>query len=211
MSDTVEEVLYEEITTGKGERFQARNTGLFVSRDAGDSWQSALDSLKLTETLPITAVQVAPADDDFLIAGTVGGVLCSRNGAKSWEVVQLDEPPPAISALAFSSNFARDKTIFAATLGDGLLVSHNRGARWVAWNFGLLDWYVLCVAVSDNYAEDRTVYIGTETGVFRSTTGGKSWIYLPIENVMESVVSIKIGEQLEVETENGETYQVTLA
>jgi len=79
---------------------------------------------------------------------------------------------PLISALATSPNFADDGTILAGSIEDGVFCSMDRGVQWAAWNFGLLDLHVLCMALSPHFGRDETVFVGTETGLFRSTNGG---------------------------------------
>jgi photosystem II stability/assembly factor-like uncharacterized protein len=34
---------------------------------------------------------------------------------------------------------------------------------------------VLCASSSPNFARDDTLFVGTETGIFRSTNGGRAW------------------------------------
>ena len=63
----------------------------------------------------------------------------------------------------------------AGTLEDGVFSSTDRGGRWGAWNFGLFDLNVLCLALSPTWTRDETVYAGTETGLYRSTNGGRAW------------------------------------
>ncbi len=46
---------------------------------------------------------------------------------------------------------------------------------WASWNFGLLDLNIYCLAASPNFAADDTLYAGAESGVFRSTNGGRAW------------------------------------
>jgi photosystem II stability/assembly factor-like uncharacterized protein len=64
--------------------------------------------------------------------------------------------------------------VLAGTLEDGLFRSEDRGGTWFPANFGLLDLHVLSLAhVVDG--ERRVFLAGTETGVFRSTNGGRAW------------------------------------
>jgi photosystem II stability/assembly factor-like uncharacterized protein len=70
-----------------------------------------------------------------------------------------------------------------------VFLSTNRGRQWVAWNFGLFDPHILCIAPSPNFNRDRTVFVGTETGLFRSSNGGRSWqdIALPVDDAVLSL------------------------
>ena len=44
-----------------------------------------------------------------------------------------------------------------------------------AWNFGLLDLNTICMDISLDYARDETLFIGIDSGIFRSTNGGRAW------------------------------------
>ena len=57
--------------------------------------------------------------------------------------------------------------------------SADRGQNWARWNFGLFDLRVLALAVSPDFSHDETVFAGTETGIYVSKSGGRSWRPLP--------------------------------
>jgi photosystem II stability/assembly factor-like uncharacterized protein len=80
-----------------------------------------------------------------------------------------------VTGLVVSPNYERDGLLFAATMEDGVLRSPDRGSRWHAWNFGLLDLHVLALAISSGFAQDETLFAGTETALYRSTNGGRAW------------------------------------
>jgi photosystem II stability/assembly factor-like uncharacterized protein len=123
------------------------------------------------------AVALSPAfaSDHSVFAGVAGGILRSFDGGQNWQVAELPTPPPVVSTLAVSPNYAQDGTLFAGTLQDGVFRSADRGQSWAAWNFGLLDPNVFCIAISPDFARDETLFVGTETGIFQSTNGGRSW------------------------------------
>jgi len=152
--------------------FAACASGLRYSDDGGTTWHSAYESLNLTQTLTTTTVALSPdfASDQTVFAGVPGGVLRSITGGKSWDALQFPTPPPTISTLAVSPNFTHDGIVFAGTLEDGIYRSH-----WKRWNFGLLDLSVLSMALSPTFADDETAYLGTESGLFYSTNGGRAW------------------------------------
>ena len=170
----------------------ARNAGLFVSSDGGVSWHDATQSLQLSE--PVAATSVAIPDDyehnRIILAGMVGGILVSADGGNSWHMPKLPPPPPMISAILPSPNFNRDSIVIAGTLGDGVLMSSDRGYSWVSWNFGLLDLNVLCLAISPVFARDETIFAGTETGIFRSTNGGRAWREVDLPVGFEAVLCL---------------------
>jgi hypothetical protein len=159
--------------------FAARSSGLYRSNDGGLSWHDAYQSLQLQlETALITsAVALSPhfEQDRTVFAGAPGGVLRSVDGGESWYVAQLPSPPPFVSALVVSPNFARDGTLFAGTWEDGVFRCTDRGSRWASWNFGLLDLNIVCLAISPHFTHDETLFAGTDSGIFRSTNGGRAW------------------------------------
>lgn len=157
--------------------FAARQSGLYRSDDGGITWRTTYDSLDLEAPLATMAVVVSPGfvSDRSVFAGVQGGILRSMDGGKNWNVAVLPSPPPLISTLVVSPNFAHEGTLFAGTLEDGVFRSADRGSRWAAWNFGLLDLGVFSMAISPDFANDETLFVGTETGIFRSTNGGRAW------------------------------------
>ena len=173
----------------------ARDGGLFCSYDCGQSWELAYGNLKAGEALPTTAIAVAPdfEHEPVVFAGLNGAILCSYDGGCTWRQSRLPTPPPAISALSVSPNYAQDGIVFAGTGEDGVLVSSDCGKSWAAWNFGLLDLSVFCLALSPNFAADETVYAGAGSGLFRSTNGGRAWKEVPLPIGFDAVLSLALS------------------
>lgn len=173
--------------TAPGILFAARVSGLYHSRDGGKTWKLAYNTLGLKETLPTPAVAVSP-DFEFknhsdVFAGVSGGILHSNDGGETWQVIRFGSPPPVVSALVISPNYAEDGVLLAGTVEDGVFRSADGGTRWTPWNFGLLDLNIICLAISPNFKEDETLLAGTDSGLFRSTNGGRAWkeVNLPVE------------------------------
>lgn len=150
--------------------FAARQSGLAVSDDDGMTWRSAFASLG-TEIPPATAVAVAPDGTD-VFAAAPGAILRSADSGENWHIARLPSPPPFVTSLTVSPNYAEDGTLFAGTAEDGVFRSGDRGRLWSSWNFGLLDMRVLTIAASPQV---ETLYAGVESGIFRSTNGGRAW------------------------------------
>jgi photosystem II stability/assembly factor-like uncharacterized protein len=185
------------VKAGGGLHFAARQSGLYVSSDDGDNWHDAYRSLGLDEDLATTAVAVSPdfAQDGLVFAGVAGGVMRSADGGKTWTLTRFNDPPPLVTALGVSPVFSRDGVVLAGTLEDGVFRSDDCGQTWKAWNFGLLDWRVLALALSPDFSEDHKVVIGTESGLFVSKNGGRSW---RVENFLQEsapVVGVKFDDK----------------
>jgi photosystem II stability/assembly factor-like uncharacterized protein len=173
----------------------ARNAGLFRSDDGGKTWDLATASLGLDQSVAATAVAL-PGDfeeDHTVICGLAGGVLVSQDGGKTWGLATFPPPPPMVTALALSPEFAQDGVALAATMQDGVLRSSDHGRNWILWNFGLLDLSVLCLGMSPEFVRDETIFAGTETGIFRSTNGGRAWreVELPVD--YDPVLSLAVS------------------
>lgn len=153
--------------------FAACASGLYRSRDGGNSWES----LGIGTRLAVTGLAVSPdyGRDRSLFAAVQGGILRSSDGGDTWFAARLAAPPPLFSALRASPSFEYDGILLAGTMEDGIFASSDRGANWQSWNFGLFDLNVLCIALSPNLAEDETVLAGAETGLYRSANGGRAW------------------------------------
>lgn len=169
--------------------YAARASGLYRSRDGGKCWDDAL----APETFTVTAVTT---DGQTVIAGANGVILRSDDDGEHWEVIGLAAPPPHVVALALSPNFREDGIALAGSAQDGVLLSDDRGATWVAWNFGLVDLNIYALALSPNFNTDRTVFVGTESGVFRSRNGGRSWHELAFPMDAAPVLSLAATPQL---------------
>lgn len=175
--------------------FAAQISGLYRSTDGGETWQPAFMVLGLPEIPPALAVAVPPdtAEARDVLVGVNGGIVRSWDGGQNWESALLPSPPPVVLALASSPNFAQDGLLFAGTLEDGVLCSSDRGRRWVAWNFGLLDLNILCLAISPAFATDETLFAGTQSGIFRSTNGGRAWREVDLPFGFEAVLSLAVS------------------
>lgn len=175
--------------------FAARFSGLCRSTDGGRTWQPAFGSLNLRSPFPALTVALSPDFEQVgsVFVGTGNGILRSSDGGETWENAQVPSPPPVISALVVSPNYVQDGILLAATLEDGVLCSSDRGRRWIAWNFGLLDLNTLCLAISPDFASDETLFIGTQSGIFRSTNGGRSWREVTLPVGFEPVLSLAVS------------------
>jgi photosystem II stability/assembly factor-like uncharacterized protein len=192
------DLVYQLAVVGSGQSallFAARDSGLYHSRDGGKTWESAYGEMNLSERLPTLAVAIPPdfESSHTLFAGIPGGILRSEDGGVHWVTLQMPSPPPIIAALDVSPAYEQDGILFAATLEDGVLFSSNRGDRWVSWNFGLLDLNTLCLAVSPHFASDETVFVGVQSGLFRSTNGGRAWQEIELPFGFDAVLSLALS------------------
>jgi len=172
-----------------GTLFATKSSGLYISKDQGQSWIPAYESLGLETALPTTTVAISPnyADDQTVFAAVEGNVLRSTDGGDTWAYVELAEPAPLVSVLGISPKFAEDGLLLAGTLDDGIIRSTNRSTTWHRWNFGLLDPHIYAL----NFTPDGSILAGVESGIFRSTNGGRAW--REVDFPMDSAPVISLG------------------
>lgn len=186
----VQDTVYTLAAAPDGTLYAGRASGLQRSDDGGASWQDAYATFE--SDVPLTTPALAAAPDGRLFAGVNGGVLRSSDGGATWFAASFGSPPPLVTALAVSPNFEQDGVVLAATAEDGLYSSTDRGGLWTPWNFGLIDLNAYSLALSPDFAADQTAYIGTETGIFRSTNGGRAWRVLPFPMDSAPVLSLTV-------------------
>jgi photosystem II stability/assembly factor-like uncharacterized protein len=159
--------------------------GLYYGRavckttDGGASWTAVL-----TGSSAVFSLAISPNyDSDFTVyVGTGSGVYKTTDGGTSWTAVNSGIPIKTISALAVSSDYFMDQTVYAGTSNNGLYKTTDGGASWVYSGPGGT---IHSIAVSPEYATDQTVYVGTGSGgphgggpsqgIYKSTDGGASW------------------------------------
>jgi len=172
----------------------ARQSGLYRSDDAGQTWHSLYDHLPVKQALLTSAVLLSPnfGTDGLLLAGVKGGILRTTDRGENWRVMLFPPPAPLITTLVASPDFANDGILLAGTAEDGIFYSNARGMQWAAWNFGLLDLSVYCIGMSPAFKDNQLVYAGTETGLLQSTNAGRTWRALPFPIDLAPVVSLLV-------------------
>ncbi len=108
-----------------------------------------------------------------------GTLLLSKDGGQTWSRAGSGLPDaPGVIDAAFSPEFARDQTLFAATL-RGVYRSTDGGQSWQPASAGLTDLWVAQVIVSPAYARKPVLFARTfEGGLHRSVDGGQSWTWI---------------------------------
>src|SRR5262245_35380875 len=118
------------------------------------------------------ALTLSPSSK-YVLAGTNGGGIMRRESmrtnaldVKLWSSVNAGLTNMKVSSLATGAG-----SVFAGTLGAGVLVSNNEGDSWTALGGGLpSDLQVFALSVSGH-----AVFAGTDQGVWRSVDDGKNW------------------------------------
>jgi len=156
--------------------------GVACSTDGGNTWK------EMNRGLPRHSVEALVISPDYANDGTLfasiegsgpfhdedGGVFRSTDRGETWEETNTGLRTPWVKAMAVSTNYANDATVFVGT-ESALFRSTDGGDTWEQITFGLC---VDALATSPIYSSDRTVFLSTMSTVSRSEDGGDSWVNL---------------------------------
>jgi photosystem II stability/assembly factor-like uncharacterized protein len=148
--------------------------GVVVSRDRGSTWEASRFGLL---DLDVTALAVSPAfaRDETVFAATATGIFRSPNGGRAWREVGQPAEGGVVQALAISPAYATDGVLYAGTEQGGLFRSEDRGVTWQPAGPTLRDACVNALVLSPRYPEDQVVILITESMVYLSQDGGRTW------------------------------------
>ncbi len=173
---------------------------MWMSEDGGNNWrtvvnyQNQLSSLRVADNnvamQGINAIVFAPSSPSSIYAGFAVrwcvfnndplycavpsfGVLRSADGGRTWEAA----PNAGLAGhniLALAVHPQDASTVYAATGGNGVMKSTDRGGTWAAVNKGITSMYARAIAIDP--VNPQTLYVGTEDeALFKSTDGGATW------------------------------------
>ncbi len=144
-------------------------TGVFMTRNDGDSW-SPVNSGLTKKYVPSLS-----AGGKNIFAGTTNGVFLSTNTGVTWTAMNPTFMNKYIQSLALSGS-----NLFAGTT-NGLYLTTNNGASWTSASLGLTDTTVYSVII-----DGKELYAGTNNGVYRSTNNGADWT--PVNTGMKNMI-----------------------
>jgi len=157
----------------------ASDTGLWVSRDRGDSWELLDGGLGQPG---VRSLELSPdfTSDRTIFAGTVEqGVFISTDAGLSWAPANnglvLDGAGIDIEGLGVSPGWSHDRTLFVSTRPFGVYRSIDGGQSWQPASSGLDLTSLRDLAVSPDFGHDRTLVVDSFDWSWISTDAGASW------------------------------------
>ena len=163
------------------------SNGIFKTVDGGSSWTPRNNGLPAG--VAITALAIDPKSPSTIYAGAAGfhsphrspsGIFKSSDGGSEWVNVLPSGPmgPSFIPVNALAIDPRTPSTIYAACgavanpFTFGFVARSTDGG--VSWDFSSFDRDIAYSVVIDP-KKSKFVYAGRESGVHRSTNGGRKW------------------------------------
>jgi len=149
-----------------------RGSGVFLTTDAGRTWQRTLAG---TYT---TSVEFATSDPNIAYAAGPSQVFRSEDGGKTWRQVnpQNSWGIPGVRA-GFPIDIQVDPRdpyrLFANNYLGGNFLSEDGGSAWIVASQGYTGAQVRDVAVDPS--NDQLIFAAARSGIFVSKNGGLEW------------------------------------
>ena len=135
----------------------------------------------------VTALAEAPSDPSVVYAGIRdGGIFKSSDRGRTWARAGAGVPSRYVAGLAVD---ALDPQL-AYAAGTPLLRTQDGGATWTVIDLGLPTYCSTLLAADPRTA--NSVWLGTCSGLFKSTDGGARWFATSFDGVARGVVAIAI-------------------
>lgn len=122
-----------------------------------------------------------------IAGGSAGYITTTRGG--SWS--NLNNGPIEASVNYWLIPGADQGSLYAATQGQGIFKSSDRGTTWQAMNTGLKDLNVRVMAADPT--NGSALFAGTASSLYRSTDGGQSWTELSVDSGPFDVMAIAVS------------------
>ena len=176
------------------------DVGLYISRDAGKTWEHPTDGLPPQGHA--WSVTVDPNQNGVVWVSTSrsGSIYKSTDHGVSWHDVSINTPSTGqVTDLVFDAN---NSILYAATAYKGIFKSSDEGQTWQ--NIFTLGTFDIKIDISNK----NILYAGTKTGLYKSIDGGSSWNQLASDK-MGKVYNISVGKNntlYVISNKSGEQY-----
>lgn len=142
-------------------------TGVYKSVDNGDNWIS-VSGANIPST--ITALAVAPSNENFIYASKSTNLFITTNGGTTWSTTSL---PSTINAIAVSPSAPHKVWVVCNSTSNRVFASVDSGKTFTNISGNLPALVARSIAV-DNDAEE-SIYVGMNVGVYYLNNTTTTW------------------------------------
>jgi photosystem II stability/assembly factor-like uncharacterized protein len=148
--------------------------GIFISDDAGNSWEKVKSETAPVEGLIVDSLAVDPRNTDVMYAGTTWRAYKTTNGGKDWRLIKegmIDDSD--VFAIDIDP---RNADHIIASACSGIYESRNAGETWKKIQ-GIPSQSRRTRAILQHPSDEAKNYVfaGTTEGFWRTADGGTSW------------------------------------
>ncbi|HET8797883.1 MAG TPA: hypothetical protein VFO89_09350, partial [Thermoanaerobaculia bacterium] len=168
---------------------------VYNSKNKGDLWTRYRDGFNNRR---IHDVEMDPRNRATVYAGSVAGLYRSEDDGKSWSVISNEGL--VINSIVLHPE--RPDRIVLGIEGDGVYLSHDRGATFARSSNGLHNVRITTIApdpIEKNRVWAAVAFGGAASGIYRSDDGGATWEKAS-RTVLPEVLSLVIAADAEEET-----------
>ena len=151
------------------------HSGVFVTRNAGESWSQLLGEVYF----PFTAARMSTLNPKIMYAGTQKSIWRSDDGGSTWDEFGKDDDtygPPGVQAgipIDLTIDPRDPDHIYVNNYLGGVFQSHDGGNTWRESSTGYSGAELRDLAGSNT--DPNLVYAVGRSGPFRSTDAGRTW------------------------------------
>jgi len=199
------------------------STNMYISSDNGDNWTG------IQLGIPSWIYAFSTSGNNLYAVSVGNGIYRTTNNGNNWNYAGLNLTQRWINDIASNGSY-----LYAGTDNYGLYVSSNYGANWLdplfsdnihsvsygaGYVFGVQGFKIFrctntggsssTVLLNGSFfncvrSEGSYVYVGSDSGIYRSTNSGDSWMRVPFTTYNEAVNKIAInGNNIFAGTNNG--------
>lgn len=154
--------------------------GLFAYQ--GDSLTAMPQPMRALYCCAVAGDRLLTGGLDFGVATRLISGDLSTSADREWQGGWMDHTSAPILALAHApaGKSGESAVLLAATAGDGILRTANRGITWAVCNFGLQEFVILSLAWAPapsgaEWLDRQIAFAGSESGIYRSPAAGLAW------------------------------------
>jgi photosystem II stability/assembly factor-like uncharacterized protein len=185
--------------------------GIYISRDGGDNWLPANNSL--TQDAAVFGLAVDPNNPQVVFAATFNhGLLKTSTGGQDWQMV--NGGLPQVGAITVAISLSDAGFILAGFERQALYLSLDGGQTWKLSAGGMNPEAQITSVVFDPTSATKVVYAADlSSGVYRSADAGQTWSSVNIDLLLRSVNALALssdGLHLYAASEGGGVFRLDI-